>query len=130
MSTQLQIAFTKADEQNNKLKELKQILKDELESSITYKELTEKMAALTANKKAMIDSVLASNKKIVEQIDNLKLDLESQKQLVSDVALKDYLAGEEVKVNKKGRIYRPEFSCKFIKTDETVFPKLEKLNSK
>ncbi|MHB8089965.1 MAG: hypothetical protein ACYDH2_17145, partial [Anaerolineaceae bacterium] len=113
---------------NNKLKELKQILKDELEGSKQYQDIMESIVKLTEEKKAIINQVMDDNSKTVQEIEDLTIDLKNQKQLVSDVALKDYLAGEEVKVIKNHKIYAPVFSCKFVKTGEVDFP--EKLNSK
>jgi len=119
MILQLQLAFNKADEDRNNLAILKRYLKDQLEGLAAYKELTDELEALNLKKKQIIASVLENNKKEVDEIDKLTLNLKSQKQMVSDVALKDYLAGKNIELVKpNGNILEPVFSVKFRKTGE------------
>ncbi|PKM88419.1 hypothetical protein CVU83_01765 [Candidatus Falkowbacteria bacterium HGW-Falkowbacteria-2] len=123
MALQLQLVYTKADEQRNQLAILKHSIKDQLESLQEYQEVIEDLEALRLKKKKIIENVLADNKKDVDEIDRLTLDLKSQKQLISDVALKDYLDGKKVEVVKaNGAILEPVFSVKFIKTGEYIKP--------
>ena len=123
MPVQLQLVYTKADEQKNQLAILKHSIKDQLESLAEFKEIADKLEVLNQKKKHLIASVLEDNKKDVEKIESLTLDLKSQKQLISDVALKDYLDGKKVEVVKAdGAILEPVFSVKFVKTGEYKTP--------
>lgn len=125
---QLQLVYTKADEQKNQLAILKHSIKDQLESLQEYQEVIEDLEALRLKKKKIIENVLADNKKDVDEIDRLTLDLKSQKQLISDVALKDYLEGRKVEVVKAdGAILEPIFSVKFKKTGEYKKPEKKPL---
>lgn len=119
MAVQLQLVFNEVDEKRNKLAILKRSLKDQLESLADYQSITDELEVLNQKKKQLIANVMSDNKKEVEEIDKLTLDLKSQKQLISDVALKDYLAGKKIEIVKPdGAIMEPVFSVKFVKTGE------------
>lgn len=120
MKLQLQLVFNEADEKRNKLAILKRSLKDQLEGLAAFKEITDQLEVLNQKKKQLVASVMDDNQKEIEEIDKLTLDLKDQKQLVSDVALKDYLAGNKVELVKEdGHILEPIFSVKFRKTGDT-----------
>jgi len=129
MAVQLQLVFTEADKKRNKLRELKAMLKEQLEGKQEYQEIKESAEALKAKKKIIVAAINEENKTELEEIDKLMIDLKSQKQLISDVAIKDYIAGKEIKVTDVyGNILEPVFSVKFVKTgdvEETKKPKVK-----
>ena len=129
MAVQLQLVFNEADKKRNKLRELKAMIKEQLESKQEYQEIKESSDSLRAKKKALKAAVNEDNRVECEEIDKLTIDLKSQKQLISDVAIKDYVNGKEIKLTDSyGNILEPVFSVKFIKTgevEETKKPKVK-----
>lgn len=135
MVVQLQLVFNEADKKRNRLRELKAMIKEQIEGKQEYQEIKETGDALKARKKNLIAVVNADNKTECDEIDSLKLDLKSQKQLISDVAISDYVSGKEVRVTDSyGRILEPVFSVKFVKTgnieEEEKKPKKEKVTER
>lgn len=133
MAVQLQLAFNQADEKRNKLAVLKGELKDQLEGMPAYKKIADELEILNEKKKGIIAAVMGDNQKEVDEIEKLTADLKDQKQLISDVALNDFLAGKKVEVIRAdGSILEPVFSVKFVKTDaiRTLTPEEKKLFKK
>lgn len=131
MAVQLQLVFNEADKKRNRLRELKAMIKEQLEGKQEYQEIKETSDSLKARKKNLIAVINEDNRAECDEIDSLKLDLKSQKQLISDVAISDYVAGKEVRITDScGRILEPVFSVRFVKTgdvEEEKKPKKEKV---
>lgn len=116
---QLQLVFSETDKKRNRLRELKAAIKEQLESKQEFQEIKETSESLRARKKALKLAVDDDNKTECEEIERLEIDIKSQKQLISDVAIKDYLAGKEIKVTDNyGNVLEPVFSVKFVKTGD------------
>jgi hypothetical protein len=110
------MAFNAADLKRNRITELKAIIKDQLDQKQEWHELKTEELAVRDKKKRIVDCVLADSKSEVDEINSLTLDLKNQNQLICDVALKDYLAGESITIKDKyGNELEPVFSVKFKK---------------
>jgi len=129
MAVQLQLVFSKTDEQKNDLAILKRQVKDDLEAMIEYQDLLKEEEVIRQKKRQIINSFNSHNKDIIDKIALKKLDLDSQKQLLSDVAIKEYLAGKTIQItDKNGFILEPVFSVKFRKTGEVANNKSVKIS--
>ena len=116
MAVQLQLVFDKASEKKNKLALLKNSIKQEIEDYPPYVIVQEEIKKLQEKRKGIIENVLSDKKKTVEEIDVLKCDLESDKIMISDLAIANYLKGKKVEVkDAAGNILVPIFSVKFVK---------------
>ncbi len=126
---QLQLVFNETDKKRNRLRELKAMIKEQLEGKQEFQEIKETSESLRARKKALKLAINDDNKTECEEIERLETDIKSQKQLISDVAIKDYVAGKEIKVTDSyGNILEPVFSVKFVKTgdvEETKKPRVQ-----
>jgi len=126
---QLQLVFSETDKKRNRLRELKALIKEQLEGKQEFQEIKETSESLRARKKALKLAINDDNKTECEEIERLETDIKSQKQLISDVAIKDYVAGKEIKVTDSyGNILEPVFSVKFVKTgdvEETKKPRVQ-----
>lgn len=121
MAAQLQLVFSAADEKRNNLAILKKNLKDQLDNNLQFKHLVEEENEIKRKKTQLINQVMHSNVKEIEEIERLTLDLRNQKQLICDIAIRDYLAGDKVEVvDNIGRVMAPVFSVKFVKTGNVV----------
>jgi len=120
---QLQLVFNRADGLRNDLLLHSNQLKDQFEECKEYQEIKEQEAQLRAKKLQVAESIIASNEKLVEKIEQMKAELKDERQAVTDVALRDYLAGTTVKVidSKNNELY-PVFSVKFKKFGPSSTP--------
>jgi len=129
MAVQLQLVFSKTDEKKNDLAILKRQVKDDLEAMVEYQELLKQEEKIRQKKRDIINAFNSNNKDLIDKISLIKVDLDSQKQLLSDVAIKEYLAGKTIQItDKKGFILEPVFSVKFKKTGEVAKNNSTKIN--
>ena len=118
MQTQLQIAFTEADQMNNDLRVKKNELKQILLDDSVYQDIVEKEKALKDKKKQILESVAEAYPKLVDEIEHLKNDLKLEKETMADMALREIAKGDTVIVEKEnGQKYVPVFSVKWVKEE-------------
>jgi len=118
---QLQLVFSKTDEKRNDLAILKHQLRDEINGLAAYQEIINEEAAVKLKKKQIVLSVKQGNREMIDKMDSLKLDIDSNKQMLSDVALADYIAGKDIRVtDRNGFIMEPVFVVKYKKTGDVV----------
>jgi len=121
MAMQLQLVFSKTDEKRNDLAILKHQLRDEINGLAAYQEIINEEAAVKLKKKQIVLSVKQGNREMIDKMDSLKLDIDSNKQMLSDVALADYIAGKDIRVtDRNGFIMEPVFVVKYKKTGDVV----------
>lgn len=121
MAMQLQLVFSKTDEKRNDLTILKHQINDEIKGLAAYQEIVKEEEAIKLKKKQIILSVKQSNREVIDKIDSLKLDIDSNKQKISDIALADYIAGKDIRLtDKNGFILEPVFIVKYKKTGEVA----------
>jgi hypothetical protein len=119
MALQLQLVFSKTDEKKNDLAVLKHQLNDEIKALAEYQKILDEEAALKLKKQQIILSVKQNNREMIDKMDSLKIDLDSNKQMLSDVALSDFIAGKDIRVtDRNGFIMEPIFTVKYRKTGE------------
>jgi len=117
-STQLQLVFNKTDEIRNKIKIIRSIFRDKLEASGPYQKIEDQFQELNARKKQIILGIKGEMQGDLDHLEDLKVDLKDEVQLMSDKALNDYTKGEKVEVvDKAGFICEPLFTVKFKRTD-------------
>ena len=119
MALQLQLVFSKTDEKKNDLAVLKHQLNDEIKALAEYQKILDEEAAIKLKKQQIILSVKQNNREMIDKMDSLKIDLDSNKQMLSDVALSDFIAGKDIRVtDRNGFIMEPIFTVKYRKTGE------------
>ena len=95
---------------------IKSSYRDALASSVQYKKITDELKELRTKKKEVEDSIKADFHNEFTKLDDLKIDLESDYELLSDIALTQLMKGETVKVTDEFETnYDPIFSVKFKK---------------
>lgn len=112
----LQEVFNRMQEIKKKQKDIRSAYKDALASSLEYQEIGDKLKTLRERKK-QIENVTKQNfSKELTELDDFKIDLESDAVLLSDIALAKLMKGETVQVvDQYNNTYEPQFTVKFKK---------------
>lgn len=113
----LQEIFNRMQEIKKKQKDIRSAYKDALDSSLEYKEINDKIKTLRERKKQIENVTKESFSSEFTKLDDLKIDLESDNVMLSDIALNKLMKGETVQVvDEYNNNYEPLFTVKFKKT--------------
>lgn len=93
-----QEVFSRLEDLKKKLKEYNQMFKQELEAIPEYVDLAEKRRTLNEKIKVIRVRVGENNPDLYNKIEDTKIDIDSDKQMLSDILLTKYVKGEEVKL--------------------------------
>lgn len=101
--------------------EISRMFKDELASEPRYQEIIDKMKALRDEKKSIENAAYTRAAKDAEKLDLLKLDIKSDQEMLSDIAITMYTEGKTVEVvDEYNTRWVPSFSVRFSKDTENV----------
>ena len=94
-------------------KDLRDMYKDALTQSKSYQEVKDELEKLMEKKRRLEGQI--KNDFINEQaeIDKLKLSMNADKQLLTDLALTQLMKGQEVEITDDDISYEPVFNVKF-----------------
>lgn len=110
--------YQQIQETKKEIREIRKEYKNALQNTQAYVDVTEEMKKLRDQKKQIEEAVKADFQKDFERIDDLKLDVESDQQMLSDIALNKLVKGEMVELTDDNDVrYEPVFSVKFIKSE-------------
>ncbi len=99
--------------------ELQKAFKDELASHPRYQAVSEQLKALKEEKKSIENQTWAASAADAAKLDLLTLDIASDKEMLSDVALNMYTKGQTVEIVDDQNVrWLPKFSVAFKKDDE------------
>ncbi|OGY48066.1 MAG: hypothetical protein A2840_02960 [Candidatus Buchananbacteria bacterium RIFCSPHIGHO2_01_FULL_47_11b] len=108
----LQEVFNRLQESKRKQRELKQDYRDTLENSQRYQEIVESIKDLREKKK----QIEHETKKDFPQLERLKTDINSDNELLSDLALNSLVKGEVIEISDNNHNqYEPILSVRFKK---------------
>ena len=117
MSQNLQEVFNRVEKAKARVKELKTIYRDALANTPEYEEINEKLQALRTRKKQIEATTQEQFQKELEEMNDLKIDIESDKELMSDLALTQLVKGETIVIkDEHDTEFDPIFSVKFKKS--------------
>ncbi len=107
--------------------EIKKMFKESLEHNETYQALLEKLKVMKEEKKSIENEAWRQSSRDADRLDLLKLDIKSDKEVLSDIALNMYVAGKTVEIvdEEKQARWVPQFSVRF-KKEETEGEEKEK----
>lgn len=113
----LQEVFNRIRETTKKQKDIRCSFKDALSASQEYKEISDKMKTLRERKKQLEMTIKADFSGEFTKLDDMQVDLESDKVLLSDISMSKLMKGETVEVEDEySNKYEPLFTVKFKKT--------------
>ncbi|MBI2989581.1 MAG: hypothetical protein HYY51_00110 [Candidatus Magasanikbacteria bacterium] len=108
--------FLRVQEAKKKLKDIRAQYKDALQNTPGYAELLEEIKAKRDRKKQIEHTIKEHYSKEFIELEDLKIDIDSNTELLSDIALSRLIKGEQVEVNDAhDNQYEPIFSVKFKK---------------
>jgi molecular chaperone GrpE (heat shock protein) len=89
-----------------------------LEDHPEYAKQQEIKKQATEKIKAILLSIGEAYPKLAAEIQNLTDEQKAEKELITDLALNKFMAGEKVEVvDEDGRVFEPVWSVRFVKTD-------------
>ncbi len=114
----IQEVFIRIQENKKKLKDLKSTYKEALESATGYKDVVEQLKTLREKKKQIEISVKADFSGEFTQMEDLQIDIQSDQEMLSDIALTSVMKGETVSVKDQyEQEFEPTFAVKFKKVN-------------
>lgn len=114
----IQETFDRIREIRKEQKELKEMYKDALVQADKYEEITEQIKELREQKKQIEVRIQAEMGKAYEKLEDLKHEMESEKEMMNDIAISTLMKGETVAVTDEYQnSYEPQYSVKFKKAD-------------
>lgn len=109
--------YTRIQENKKKQKEIRKMLKDELAHNARYQEISEETKTLREEKKGIEQQVRSGNSDF-EELEDLKIELETDQELIADVALNMYMKEETVEiVDEYDQTWHPVFKVQFKKSN-------------
>lgn len=112
----IQAIFNRIQENKDTLKELKSIVKDVLDNTEAYKSAVEEAKMANEKKKSIKRDVEAGLQDELVKIDDLKIDIESDLELLTDAAMTMVTKGQSIQISDKyDNEYEPVFNVKFKK---------------
>ena len=114
--SRLQETYNDLQEAKRELRDLNKMFKDELSVSSQYKDVTEELKTLREKKKSIENDVKSNSLKDAQRMDDLKLEIASLNELLSDLSLNMYIAKENVEIkDEANQRWVPSFKVTFKK---------------
>lgn len=115
----IQEIFNRIQEAKKQQREIKSAYRDALANSEEYKKASEEIKILKEKKKKIEETIKADFNSEFAKLDGLKLDIETDNILLSDLALNTYAKGEKIEIKDQyENQYEPVFSVRFRKAKE------------
>jgi DNA repair exonuclease SbcCD ATPase subunit len=112
----LQEVFNRMQETKDEQKVIKSVYREALDNSLQYQEVITRYKAVKEEKKKIEENIQTEYRSELSKLDAIKQDLETDKILMSDLALNELTSGHTVEiVDKYENKYEPLFSVKFKK---------------
>ena len=94
----VQQVFLRLQDHKAKLKQLNEEFKQELQEVPEYLALSEQKTKLNEEINQIKSSVKDRNPELINKIEDLKIDIASDKEMLSDMILNKYVAGESIEL--------------------------------
>lgn len=115
----IQEIFIKTRELKKEQKDLKEMYKDALAQADGYEEIVEKLKELREKKKQIETRIQGEMGKAWEKLEDIKLEMETDKEMMSDIAMTTLMKGETVAVKDEyENSYEPIWKVNFKKVNE------------
>ncbi len=112
----IQEIFDRMQATKKEQRELKKVYRDSLANSASYQRVVEDLKALKEKKKDLEQAIKDDMRSEFDKLERLKVDLESDKELINDLALNQMLKGQAIDIkDQHENQYEPIFSVKFKK---------------
>lgn len=109
--------FAKIQDIKKQMKDIRDSYKDALQNTQTYMDAEEELKKSREKKKAVEKGIKDQFASELMQLEDLKIDLASEMEMLNDIALTKMMKGESVEIEDEyGNSYEPIFSVKFKKS--------------
>ncbi|MBP7992173.1 MAG: hypothetical protein KAZ30_00795 [Candidatus Magasanikbacteria bacterium] len=116
MSQNLQEIFARVEKAKSRQKEIKTIYRDALASTPEYEEINDKLKALRERKKQIENTIKENFGSEITELEDLKVDIDSDMEMMSDLALTQLIKGETIALKDEHETeYEPVFAVRFRK---------------
>jgi hypothetical protein len=114
----IQDIFNHIREMKKEQKDLREMYKDSLVQADEYEEIVEKIATLREKKKEIELRIQAQLGRAYEKLEDLKREVETEKEMMNDIALSTLMKGETVIVKDEyDNEYEPNWKVGFKKAN-------------
>ena len=114
----IQDVFSKIREMKKEQKDIKDMYKDALVQADKYEEIVEEIKKLREQKKEIEARIQGELGRSWEKLEDLKLEVDSQKEMLNDIAISTLMKGETVMVKDEfDNAYEPVWKVNFKKTN-------------
>ncbi len=117
MAQELPAVFKRIQDKKKEQRDLKAMYRDALSVNGEYQKVLEDLEDLKIKKKQIEACVKADFKEEFDKLEGLKLNIASDNQLLSDIALNQFISGELTKLVDENQVeYEPIFTVRFKKS--------------
>lgn len=109
-----------------KQKDLRDMYKDALTHSKSYQEVKDELEKLLEKKRRIEAAVKADFVNEQAEIDKIRTNMASDKQLLTDLALTQLMKGQEVEITEDEVSYEPVFKVNFKRKDGSTSKETER----
>ncbi|MFA7654120.1 MAG: hypothetical protein WCX97_03720 [Candidatus Magasanikbacteria bacterium] len=114
---EIQEVFNRIKETQKKQKDIRSAYKDALAGSGEYREIIDQINTLREKKKKIEGQIRNEFNQEFSELDVIQNDITSDRELLSDIALSQFMKGETIMVKDEyDNEYEPTFTVKFKKT--------------
>lgn len=114
----IQDVFNHIREMKKEQKDLRDMYKDALVQADEYEEIVEKIATLREKKKEIETRIQSQLGRAYEKLEDLKREVETEKEMMNDIALSTLMKGETVVVKDEyDNEYEPNWKVGFKKAN-------------
>jgi predicted phage-related endonuclease len=114
----IQEVFIKIREMKKEQKDLRDMYKDAIAQADKYEEIVEEIKVLREKKKEIETRIQSELGRAWEKFEDLKVEMDAQKEMLSDIALTTLMKGETVVVKDEfENAYEPNWKVSFKKSN-------------
>lgn len=118
---QIQMIFDEISEKQQERRQYEENYKTALKNHDAYQTLLADMAEMKTKKVAIEEQVKNSLGNVIDKLDDVKVEIKGKKEMLTDEALNMLMDSKTVAVqDKKGNVYDPVWSVKFVKRNGGV----------
>ncbi|MCX6800328.1 MAG: hypothetical protein NT091_04245 [Candidatus Falkowbacteria bacterium] len=115
--SKLQEVFNRIKEAKKEQKKINKLYRDALDNHREYKEVVENSKKYRERKKQIEETVKEDFSSELSRLDTIKLDIQNDSMLLSDIAITKLVKGEKVEVkDENDEAYEPLFTVRFKKS--------------
>lgn len=116
--SKLEEVFNRIKDLKKEQKEIKSVYRDALSTSKEYQDISDKVKDLRERKKQIEVDIRSQFASEFNKLDAIKLDIQTDNELLSDLAINSLMKGETVKITDEyENDYEPIFNVRFKKAN-------------